>query len=66
MSPFQKKKILFKINWKNISKENESLIKENIFLFSKLNDLCEGNNSLKNKINLVKKEKELLWKKTTL
>ena len=33
--------------------------KENIFLFSKLNDICKGNNSLKNKITLVEKEKEI-------
>ena len=32
---------------------------ENIFLLSKLNDLCEGNTSLKNKIVLVKKQKEV-------
>ena len=37
------------------SKENESLKNENIFLLSKLNDLCEGNTSLKNKIVLVEK-----------
>ena len=39
------------------------LKKDNIFLSSKLNDLCEGNTSLKNKIILVEKEKENISKK---
>ena len=38
------------------------LKKDNISLTSKLNDLCEGNNSLKNKIILVEKEKEIALK----
>ena len=38
-------------------KRNDFLKKENISLSSKLNDLCEGNNSLKNKISLEKKTK---------
>ena len=42
-----------------ISKENKFL---NVFLFSKLNDICEGNNSLKNKIIMVEKEKEIVLK----
>jgi len=42
-----------------ISKENEFLKNENISLSSKLNDICEGNKSLKNKITLVEKEKEI-------
>ena len=29
-------------------------------MFSKLNDICEGNNSLKNRITLVEKEKEIV------
>ena len=40
-------------------KKNEFLKKENIFLASKLNDICEGNKFLKNKITLVEKEKEI-------
>ena len=42
----------FKIKW--IFEKGE------ISLASKLNDICEGNNSLKNKITLVEKEKEII------
>jgi len=38
-----------------LEKENKSLKNENVSLLSKLNDLCEGNTSLKNKIDLVEK-----------
>ena len=38
---------------------------ENIFLLSKLNDLCKGNTSLKNKIILVEKEKEIALNENT-
>ena len=34
---------------------------ENVSLLSKLNDLCEGNNTLKNKIDLVEKQKEVVF-----
>ena len=39
-------------------KKNDMLKEDNISLSSKLNNLCEGNTSLKNKIILVEKEKE--------
>ena len=45
----------FQEKFENISKENESLKNENVSLLSKLNDLCEGNTTWKNKIVLVKK-----------
>ena len=44
------------------SKENDMLKRDNISLTFKLNDLCKGNTSLKNKIILVKKEKEIILK----
>ena len=47
-------------NFEIISKENESLKNENVSLMSKLNDLCEGNTILKNKVILVEKQKKLL------
>ena len=46
-------------------KKNEILKNENIFLLSKLNDLCEGNNALKNKIVLVEKQKEVALHENT-
>ena len=42
-----------------IEKDNKMLRNENASLISKLNDLCEGNNTLKNKIVLVEKQKEV-------
>ena len=44
-----------------IEKENEVLKNENVSLFSKLSDLCEGNTNLKNKIILVEKQKEIAF-----
>ena len=62
-----KEKDSFQNKLECISKENESLKNENIFLISKLNDLCEGNTFLKDKIILVEKEKEIaLHENTTL
>ena len=42
--------------------ENEVLKKENISLSSKLNDICEGNNSLKNQVDLISQEKDFVLK----
>ena len=38
---------------------------ENVSLLSKLNDLCEGNTALKNKIVLVEKQKEVALNENT-
>ena len=46
-------------------KENENLKNENVSLMSKLNDLCEGNTTLKNKIVLVEKQKEVALNENT-
>jgi len=54
-----KEKDSFQNIFECISKENEFLKKENISLASELNDIYEGNKSLKNKITLVEKEKEI-------
>ena len=54
-----KEKDSFQNNLECISKENDMLKQDNIFLTSKLNDLCEGNTSLKNTIILVEKKKEI-------
>ena len=44
-----------------LEKENKVLKNENVSLFSKLNDLCEGNTILKDKIDLVEKQKEIVF-----
>ena len=44
-----------------LRKKNKDLKNENVSLLSKLNDLCEGNTNLKNKIILVKKQKEVAF-----
>ena len=49
-----------------LEKENKVLKNENISLMSKLNDLCEGNTSLKNKIDLVENKRKLFFKKIIL
>ena len=45
----------FRSNIAYLEKENEILKNENVSPMSKLNDLCEGNISLKNEIILVEK-----------
>ena len=49
----------FKNKLECFSKENDMLKKDNISLTFKLNDLCEGNTSLKDKTVLVKKQKKI-------
>ena len=44
-----------------LEKKNKDLKNENVSLLSKLNDLCEGNTSLKTKIDLVEKQKEVIF-----